>query len=113
LKLRVSEDVLTRQGLRKNNPEFGFEDSFIFTPTVSKFSVVRQSHAGSRSVTFAFRRTRIVVLDSDDKEFMSATVTLADDRQCKIVVGQEVLEEWQFRKKALESIFFGEAEEAL
>jgi len=43
---------------------------------------------------------------------MSATVTLTDDRECRIVVGLEIIEEWQFRKRALEFLFFGEVGES-
>lgn len=48
----------------------------------------------------------------NNKEMMSATVTLTDDRECRIVVGLEIIEEWQFRKRALEFLFFGEVGES-
>ena len=48
----------------------------------------------------------------NNKEMMSATVTLTDDRECRIVVGLEIIEEWLFRKRALEFLFFGEVGES-
>jgi hypothetical protein len=35
-------------------------------------------------------------------------VTLDNERQCKFVVDSAELESWQFRKKALEPIFYGD-----
>jgi hypothetical protein len=48
-------------------------------------------------------------LDQNDNEFLSATFTLNNDRECKIVVEGEELGSWQFRKKALEPLFFDES----
>ena len=48
----------------------------------------------------------IVVVDENDKELFSASVTVNNDKECVVVVGDEELEQWQFRKKALETLFF-------
>ena len=113
LKLGVQSDVEERQKLRERG-EFGFESSFTFTPTIDRFSASVRTHDSGRAVVFCLRRNRnhIVILDDNNKEMMSATVTLTDDRECRIVVGLEIIEEWQFRKRALEFLFFGEVGES-
>lgn len=111
LRLDVQTDVETRQSLRERG-EFGFDQSFAFTSSGNKFSASMRTRTHGRSVIFAFRKNHIVVLDDIDRELMSATVTLTDDKGCRLVVGEEVLDEWQFRKRALESLFFDEIGEA-
>jgi len=105
LKIGVQGDVETRQKLRESG-EFGFEIGFSFVSTANKFSASARTFNDARSVTFMLRDNRIVLTDQKGKELLSAAVTFTDDKECKLVVDGQELEEWQFRKRALESIFF-------
>jgi len=109
MRLDVKDDVEKRQELRVKHPEFGFLTGFHFNSSTSKFSASTQRQGGSLSITFCNRKSRIAVMDENDKEFMSGTLTLTDDMECRIVVSGESqpLEPWQFRKRALEKLFFG------
>jgi hypothetical protein len=110
LRLDVEADVQTRLSLRERLPGFGgFHYGFEFSENASAFSVTVHGGNGRRQgVKFRLEDKHIAVLDEGGKELLQATVTLDNERQCKFVVGGLELEEWQFRKKALEHIFLGE-----
>jgi hypothetical protein len=111
LRLDVKADVDTRQSLRVKPLGWdGFEYGFSFSANGSSFYVT--IHAGTgrnrQGVIFRLEEKYIAVFDENDKEMFRAMVTIDNDRQCKFFVNGELLEDWQFRKKALEHIFFGE-----
>jgi hypothetical protein len=56
-------------------------------------------------VKFSLDRNAIVV-SADDTPFLEARVGLSDEGLCKLTVKGEELELWQFRKRALDSLFF-------
>lgn len=49
--------------------------------------------------------TRISVEENGELRY-TASFTLDKEGRCRFIVGDEELENWQFRKKALESLFF-------
>jgi hypothetical protein len=57
------------------------------------------------TVTFDIQDKHIVAL-RDDKVFLRGKVTLCDDGKCRIKADGQELELWQFRKRALEALFF-------
>jgi hypothetical protein len=62
-----------------------------------------------QNVTFKLNESRISVsgeCDGQDEVKFFATLTLNKDKKCMLLVGGDELEEWQFRKRALEAIFF-------
>jgi len=59
-------------------------------------------------VDFTFDQHKILVHDEDRKITYVATATLCDDGKCRLSVGGQELELWQFRKRALEGLLFNE-----
>jgi hypothetical protein len=109
LRLDVKADIETRQSLRAHHPGWGYEEDFSFASNGSKFSATAQiPKAGRHSVIFFLSGNRILLTDENDEALFDATVTLNNDRECMLVVGEEQMEGWQFRKRALEPLFFGE-----
>lgn len=108
LRLEVKDDVGTRQEVREKDSEFGYANGFFFNSTSKSFSASRQESDGlRRTVIFSVEGDRIVASDENDKEIVGATVTLDDEMECVFVVHGELVKDWQFRKAALESLFFG------
>jgi hypothetical protein len=72
-----------------------------------RFSVVREGDDSfSDSVNFTLANGAIIAED-DDKTFQHiATLTLNNEGKCKLTVGNDELDQWQFRRKALEKLFF-------
>jgi len=79
----------------------------------NRFTVVRVDDpisAISHSVYFVCKRGEIQVYEdaaNGEELRMKATLTLTDDGHCKLKVGDEELYQWQFRRRALENLFFG------
>lgn len=73
----------------------------------NSFDVVRTHNpVFSKHVQFSCVENEIQVRDNDDKLFMRATLTLTNDGECKLKVGDQELDQWQFRRMALEGLFF-------
>jgi len=60
-----------------------------------------------RSVDFALEQSEIIVVNIDNEIAARATITLNDEGRCMLKVNDRELEHWQFRRMALERIFFG------
>lgn len=74
----------------------------------SSFSVYEEVQP-PRHITFKLSESQIAVVkrcDGREDIQFSATLTINKDKQCRFLIGSEELEEWQFRKKALEPLFF-------
>ncbi|MFY9790418.1 MAG: hypothetical protein WAJ99_04500 [Candidatus Sulfotelmatobacter sp.] len=112
LRLDVKSDVEMRQKLRDPlpPPENGFHYGFSFSSNGSKFSASLKGRSLNHAIIFALTENYIIVSDENDKELFKASVTLSNDGQCRLVVGAVELEGWQFRKKALEKLFFSTAQ---
>jgi hypothetical protein len=109
LRLGVQGDVVKRERIRASSGADPRKGKFTFASNIGRFSASFRTHDNEGSVIiFTLRRNRIVITNDQDEQLMSATVTISDDRECRIVVDGEQLEEWQFRKRALETLFFGE-----
>ena len=62
-----------------------------------------------RSPFFTFRQTEngIEVINGHTKAVrLSASLTLNDDGECRLKIGDKECEFWQFRRRALEELFF-------
>jgi hypothetical protein len=106
LSLGVMDDVNKRQELREQHNEFGFIYGFRFNRKGEQFSVARHTPDKGIAVVFALRGPEIVVIDEQNKVYFSARVTLNNQGDCVLLVDKEELHEWQFRKKALDALFF-------
>jgi hypothetical protein len=69
------------------------------------FGVVVEGINIFHTVKFTATTYEITVLQDDEPKF-SGTVALGKDGQCRIKVDNEELELWQFRYRALETLFF-------
>jgi hypothetical protein len=65
-----------------------------------------------KEASFTLNQYHISVGDGREKTNFSATLTLNKDKQCMFLVGNKELEGWQFRKQALELLFFSEPQRA-
>jgi hypothetical protein len=73
----------------------------------NSFCVVRAHNpVCSKRVEFSRSENEIQVRDNDGKLFMTATLTLTNEGECKLKVGDQELDQWQFRRMALENLFF-------
>lgn len=106
LRLDVKADVETRQGLREKT-EFGYINGFTFSSRSDRFSANAATSNSRQSVIFVLQGNDIAVTDENDQLVFRGKVTLSNDRVCRFVVDDQELEDWQFRKKALEGLFFG------
>jgi|HubBroStandDraft_6_1064221.scaffolds.fasta_scaffold614201_2 hypothetical protein len=71
-------------------------------------SVVRDPMSSliSDQVGFELSKDRITIHGTNDVTF-TAELTLNRDGRCKLRVGEDELEQWQVRRRALEKLIFG------
>lgn len=81
--------------------------AFLFHSEAHSIFVSRRDARGnSQTISFVETPDAIGVTD-DEKEMFVATLTLNNDGECRLLVNGQELTEWQFRKMALEKLFFG------
>ena len=103
LELDTRHDV---DGIREERPDTAAEFEFLVTD--GGFSVMRQGKMRPDSIDFTLEGDRIVAKDPRlGGTSITATLTLNDNGDCRLKVGNQELEQWQFRRKALETLFFG------
>jgi hypothetical protein len=59
-----------------------------------------------RAVRFSVANGAIQVRDQSDVVIVEGRVTVSEDGVCRIKVGDMELDSWQFRRRALEALFF-------
>jgi hypothetical protein len=80
---------------------------FQFKDNGNAFSIFVKDDA-VRAPTVEFKLSDdCIVVASDGKELVNATVALNDEGECTLVVDSKKIKDWQFRKMALEGLFFG------
>ncbi len=102
LQLGVQNDIQTMESLAAGQARFS-----ITALMRGRFSVVRDEKGFPDSVTFALENGAITVRDDENAVIATATVTLNDKGECKLKTGTDELEQWQFRRRTLEKLFFG------
>lgn len=103
LKAQVEKDIDARQGLSKGPPYYyGFK----FISENDMIIALIEGHRLHKAVTFRLSHNTIEVMGGDGKLLFSGTPTLNNDGDCRLRVNGDELELWQFRKKALEDLFF-------
>jgi hypothetical protein len=70
-----------------------------------RFSIICVGEPKRGSVDFLLNNEEIIVSDGSNFR-LNATLTINNKRQCRLKVNGEELEQWQFRKRALEGLFF-------
>jgi len=111
LELGVHEDIEKMQSFVKPDETIKFS---VVKTSSGRFAAMRVNNpfSTSQSVYFVCKNNEISV--HEDGSFgeelrMTATLTLTNDGHCKLKVGDEELYQWQFRRMALERLFFGAA----
>lgn len=77
---------------------------FVMRSARESFTVLREDAAGVTSVEFTHDNSSIQVQGKGVN--MQAMLTLTDDEVCKFLVDGQELDGWQFRRRALEALFF-------
>jgi len=103
LKTQVQKDIDARQALSKGPP---FYYAFRFKVENDTIIAMIEGHRLHESVTFRLSGNAIEIMGRDGKLLLTGTATLNNDGECRLKVNGDELELWQFRKKALEDLFF-------
>jgi hypothetical protein len=107
LKADIQEDVKTRNDLVPKHPEFGFPFGFRVVEAANSLRIVREGIPPLvDAVVITLNKESITVSDPNGQIMLTATVTLNDEGNCVFRVKNEERELWQFRKMALEKLFF-------
>jgi hypothetical protein len=102
LELGARNDVAS---IREERPDSAGEFEFLVTD--GGFSVMRQGKMRAESIDFTLEGESISARDPrPGGTSITATLTLNDKGDCCLKVGNQELEQWQFRRKALETLFF-------
>lgn len=107
LRMQVEADVLRRNEIRTVNEKEKY--AFRFASENGVFTVSVDGQCIETEIGVGFRRTLTgveVYTPSDNKLLFKADVTLSNDGECRMKVGEVEYNYWQFRKKALEDVFF-------
>ena len=104
LKLQIQDDVHQRKALRSSSESERL--NFNLVSNGKSFTVGRVEQNSHKSLTFIMTERGVSVIDDHDKPIIEGTVTLGDDGQCRLKVSGRDLEFWQFRRAALEELFF-------
>lgn len=105
LKGGVEKDVTARQEIRNEGSQADKGPMFRFSTNGDSFLAVIEGTHLHRAVKFALTKGVIAVFDND-KPILEGVVVLGDDGVCRLDVKGERLDFWQFRKRALEDLFF-------
>ena len=100
----VRDDIETRQSLFHPSVPVRFTVASIGQ---RRFSVIRAvENSPTESVDFTLTNDGITAQDDEKAVCITASIALNDRGECRLKVGDEELNQWQFRKRALERMFF-------
>lgn len=105
LKLEVTTDVASRNTAPSSMGKWQF-DMASHNGSFVVFIKGRESNRGA--VTFEQTELGIDVRNEQDAVVLSATLTINNSKECRLKVNGQEYELWQFRKMALEDLFFGD-----
>jgi hypothetical protein len=102
LKLQIQDDIKARNALRPPGAHYAFS---VVEGGSKAFSVLVEGKNVHVSVRFDLDDEKISVYSKDGVTF-TGTVTLCDDGECRVKIGDQEHDLWQVRKMALEDLFF-------
>jgi hypothetical protein len=106
LEVKVEKDVEKRNALLSES-EKQYEVKFKFSSDLNQFFVeVERSTERVERVRFRPLVDGIEVTYLESETSFIGTLTLSNDGQCRLQVGDIEYNFWQFRKAALEQVFF-------
>ena len=79
---------------------------FKLEPGERNFFVHRSGENVVESLEFIYTESGINVRNEKHEVKLSANLTLNDQGECKLLMDGKELDEWQFRRRALEELFF-------
>jgi hypothetical protein len=108
LKVDIEKDIEVRNSLvpiqQRTTHNIGFSletnDNVIFSVHRSGANIVSL-------IQFRMDGENIVVRDNKDRTILTASLTLNNAGECVLGVDSSELTSWQFRRRALEQLFFG------
>jgi hypothetical protein len=109
----IKQDVARRNALTDHPDRATFE---YFEDDDGAIEVTRAtgSALGATNVTAVVRMRRagprIEVVGEDVDVMLHAVLSLDPDGHCRVVIGEAMFAEWEFRRLALEQLFFQDAE---
>ena len=103
LRLEIEADVEVRNSKRSANPYYAFSVEATSGSILVKFN---GKAIPSSSVMLKLGEKAISVHDGHNQLLIEATLTLSDAGQCRLKVNDQEKEFWQFRRMALEKLFF-------
>jgi hypothetical protein len=109
IRLGIDGDVKTRNAERPNPPRYVFDTAIkdnTVVVMVTGIGDMAEALQFPQSVTLRLTEAGISVYDKNNKHLWDATLTLNDDGECRLKVNGQELEFWQFRRRALEDLFF-------
>ena len=103
LKTEIERDVKARNDQRGSAPYYVFS---LVIGEQGSFMVTLSGNAIQQTVTFRQSENFIAAEDSDGRLICKAAPTLSEDGQCRLTIEGKEREFWQFRRLALENLFF-------
>ena len=105
LRVQLESDVAARNAVREERKESNMV-SFFLDSAPDRLLVRREGNNVSASVEFRWTQTGIAVRNDHSAVILEGILTLNDDAECRLRVGRDELTFWQFRRRALEDLFF-------
>lgn len=104
LRLQVVEDATRRNEclLPGERARYFFD----IADGANGFVVFVSMHGTNHAVEFALTKDGTIQVGRRDNLLFTAVPTVSNDGKCRLKVGNDELELWQVRKKALEDLFF-------
>mgnify|MGYP003350407536 FL=1 len=104
MKEEIRRDVEIRNRLRGESPTFVFK----FSDEGQTFTVALEGAKAPASVTFGSQGDRIIATDQSGAAIAEATPMMSAEATCTLAMPghEQPCEDWQFRAKALEHLFF-------
>jgi hypothetical protein len=102
LRIRVEEDVKTRNALRPELSPYEFS----MVESGDEFKVILEAKDLRKSVTFALSDHAIIVRDDNGNQLFEVTVSFTEDGKCRINAREQKCELWQVQRMALEDLLF-------
>ena|ERR1017187_7263265 len=105
LRSGVQDDIDKRNHSLTPDARMNFKMRDESAPSPDRFAVVRLAERASDALEFTCTDNSIYVKTQDGKTILCATPTLNESGECRLKTGEEELELWQFRLRALEDLF--------
>jgi hypothetical protein len=103
LKMQIDADVEQRNLKRSPTPYYAFS----VTSTISSITVMLNGNGiQPHLILLKLGDKNIAVYDDNNQLMFEASLTLSDDGQCRLKIKDQEKEFWQFRRMALEKLFF-------